>query len=527
MKKQCNRSKKVMFNADSLSSMITEKLADFIIRTEYDKIPKNAVEKAKLCFLDFLGVALMGSQSKSGIAVTKILKGNLKDNNESTVIGHQKASQLDASLANGIFAHSLDLDDGHRLAQLHPGCCVMPAALSTCESQNRNGKDFINSIVVGYETAIALGMLVNPNHRTLGFHSTGTCGTFAAAAAACKSMNLEYDEILNALGLAGTQAAGLLESDHAGSMGKHLHAGKAAQSGVLSVLLVKNGFTGAKSIIDGKEGFLNTMVYPDTKIKDSKAYNIKNGRANNVNTNNKTDSVKKSKINKNEDKTLDLDKYHILDVYFKKYPVCRHLHSTVDATLDILNQINQDNSEGLTDAQGIKYEQIDKITVKTYKIAAGHDNYNPTTTEAVRQSLPVSLAIAISKGDLNLKNLDVTDEYVTENIKKISNKIVIEHDKNFDELYPIMRSSDVTLITNKLDGCYSKTYKKKIYNKRVDLPQGEPENPFKKHDLIEKFHNLNPEIDLDVLKVINNMESYKMGDLMDILNEEFILIKNL
>lgn len=517
-----------MFNVDSLASMITEKLADFIIQTKYDKIPKNAVEKAKICFLDFLGVALRGSQSKSGIAVTNILKGNLKDSNESTVIGHQKASQLDASLANGIFAHSLDLDDGHKLAQLHPGCCVMPAALSTCESQNKSGKDFINSIVVGYETAIALGMLVNPNHRTLGFHSTGTCGTFAAAAAACKSMNLKYDEILNALGLAGTQAAGLLESDHAGSMGKHLHAGKAAQSGVLSALLTENGFTGAKSIVDGKEGFLNTMVYPDTKIEYNKTYNIKNNRANNVNTNNKTDSVKKSRINKNEDKKIDLGKYHILDVYFKKYPVCRHLHSTIDAALDILNQINQDKSEGLTDARGcIKYEQIHKIIVKTYKIAAGHDNYNPTTTEAVRQSMPVSLAIAISKGNLNLDNLDVTGNNVTENIKKISNKIVIEHDKNFDELYSHMRPSDVTLITNRLDGCYSKIYKKNIYNKRVDLPQGEPENPFKKHGLIEKFHNLNPEIDLDVLKVIDNMESYKIGDLMAILNEEFILIKNL
>ncbi|MCE7697667.1 MAG: MmgE/PrpD family protein [Methanobacterium paludis] len=353
-------------------------------------------------------------------------------------------------------------------------------------------------------------MLVNPNHRTLGFHSTGTCGAFGAAAAACKSMNLKYDEILNTLGLAGTQAAGLLESDHAGSMGKHLHAGKAAQSGVLSALLAENGFTGAKSIIDGKEGFLNAMVYPDIEMDNNKTDNIK--------INGGTDAVKtddKGKRNKKGNRWIDLDKYHILDVYFKKYPVCRHLHSTIDATLDILNHVNLDNSDGLRDAKGIKNEQIHKITVKTYKIAAGHDNYHPETIEALRQSLPVSLAIAISKGNLNLNNLEITED-----IRKISNKIVIEQDADFDELYPLMRPSDVTIITtNKMDGIYCKTY-----NKRVDLPRGEPENPFKKDVIIEKFHDLNPEVDLDVLKVIDNMESYKMGDLMDILNEEFKLI---
>ncbi|AEG18971.1 MmgE/PrpD family protein [Methanobacterium paludis] len=504
-----------MFNADSLSSMITEKLADFIIQTEYDKIPKNAVEKAKLCFLDFLGVALRGSQSKSGVIVTNILEDGLKDADESTVLGHQKASPLDASLANGIFAHSLDLDDGHRLAQLHPGCCVIPAALSLCESRNKSGKDFISSVVVGYETAIALGMLVNPNHRTLGFHSTGTCGAFGAAAAACKSMNLKYNEILNTLGLAGTQAAGLLESDHAGSMGKHLHAGKAAQSGVLSALLARNGFTGAKSIIDGKEGFLNAMVYPNIEMDDNKTDNIKiDDGTDAVKTDDKSNDTNNGK-NKNGSRQIDLDKYHISDVYFKKYPVCRHLHSTIDATLDILNQVNLDNSDGLRDVNGITSEQIHKITVKTYKITAGHDNYHPETIEALRQSLPVSLAIAISKGNLNLNNLEITED-----IKKISNKIVIEHDANFDELYPLMRPSEVRVtITNKTNGDYSKTY-----NKHVDLPQGEPENPFKKDVIIEKFHDLNPEVDLDVLKVIDDIELYRMGDLMDILNEEFKLI---
>ncbi len=165
---------------------------------------------------------------------------------ESTVIGYEKVNCTDASLINAVSAHSLDLDDGHRYAQIHPGCTVFPAALSLAEARNISGKDFICSIIAGYQVSIITGMISNPEHRALGFHSTGTCGTFGAAAASCRVLGLGFDETLNALGLAGTQAAGLLESDHSGSMGKHLNAGKAAQSGVISAMLAEKGFTSAK-----------------------------------------------------------------------------------------------------------------------------------------------------------------------------------------------------------------------------------------------------------------------------------------
>ena len=361
--------------------MITGKFTDFITGTHHKKVPKQAMDQAKLCFLDFLGVTLRGSKTRSSIAINNIVK----EDSESTIIGHKKANILDSALANGIAAHCLDLDDGHRFAQMHPGACVIPAALSTCEASNKNGKEFIKSIIAGYEVAISLGILVNPEHRNKGFHSTGTCGTFGAAAAACYALNLDKKETLNALGLAGTQAAGLLESDHSGSMGKHLHAGKAAHTGVLSALLAKEGFTGASSIIDGKEGFISSMVNGDIK-----------------------------------NKKLEIGNFHIRDVYFKKYPVCRHLHSTIDAAFCILNK------------NSIKTDDIQKIIVKTYKIAANHNNYDPKTKEAIRQSLPVSLAIAVQNRNLSLDNLKTDDE-----IAKISSKIVTECDENLDESYPL------------------------------------------------------------------------------------------
>lgn len=437
--------------------MITEKLTDFIIQTKYKKIPEDAIEKAKLCFLDFLAVALRGSKTKSGTAVADIInKGD-----ESTVMGHKKASCLDASLANGIFAHSLDLDDGHRIAHVHPGACVIPAALSICEAYNKSGKDFISSLVVGYEVAISLGIMVNPQHRNRGFHSTGTCGTFGAAASACKALNLGKKQTPNALGLAGTQACGLLESDHAGTMGKHLHAGKAAHSGVLSALLAKRGFTGASTIINGEEGFLFAMVNPDV------------------------DKIKKR---------IDIGNFYIQGVYFKKYPVCGHLHSTIDATLGILNE-----------AKDIKVRDIQKIIVKTYKIAAKHDNYNPKTKEAIKQSLPVNLAIAIAKGNLCLDDLKISEE-----IPKISDRIVIECSENFDALYPHKRPSEVTIYT-----------KNRSYKKKVELARGEPENPLKKHEIIDKFANLNPNVNVDILKMIDDLEFYNVRDMMSMLNNEF------
>ncbi|MEN6592934.1 MAG: MmgE/PrpD family protein, partial [Methanobacterium sp.] len=326
------------------------------------------------------------------------------------------------------------------------------AALSLCESGNRTGKELIESIVVGYQVAIALGMMVNPGHRQRGFHSTGTCGTLGAAAAASKATNLNEVEITNALGLAGTQAAGLLESDHSGSMGKHLHAGRAVHSGILSALLAKNGFTGARTILEGEEGFLKAMADVDPHEVD-----------------------------------LPIKDYHISEVYFKIYPVCRHLHSSIDALLQIVNE------------KQFKLEEIEKIIINTYKIAAEHNDYHPTSTEGLKQSLPVSMAVALLNHYQGADGM-IEFNYSPRNqmeIDEISRKILLKTDAIMDKEYPQIRPSEVSIFT-----------RKSVYKKRVDLPYGEPENPLK-WDIEWKFRNLNPEVDVRVLQVIENMDSYQ------------------
>ncbi len=448
----------------------TKELAEFIDTTNYKDLPEEVVNQAKLCFLDFLSVSLRGSQTESARLIQKVVGGFGKPG-DSTIIGGEKTVPIDAALLNGVLAHSMDLDDGHRFAQLHPGSCIIPAALALSEANAKSGKDFITSLVVGYQVAITLGMVLNPSHREKGFHSTGTCGTLGAAAAAAKIIDLDMDGILNTLGLAGTQAAGLLESDHSGSMGKHLHAGKAAQSGILSALLAKEGFTGTHTIIEGEEGVIKAMS-------------------------NETGIQVNDKLTPNNEKIIGTEKYEILRVYFKKYPVCRHLHSSLDATLSIIT--NND----------IKTGDILDILVETYKIAALHNNYHPDSLEEARQSLPMSMAISIKEGNITPENISRTCQ--ENEISEIASKVRIKLDNHLNNLYPLKRPSKVTI------KCRNKTY-----TKRVDLANGEPETPFTKDELLNKFMELNPNVDANCLRILDDLEDTNLKDLMINLNNEF------
>ena len=442
--------------------MITKNIAKFIDSTSYQDLPEKVIDQAKLCFLDFLGVSLGGSRSKSA----EIIRNIIKTPGDSTVIGGDKSTPMDAALANGVSAHCMDLDDGHRLAQLHPGACVIPAALALAESSKSSGKEFITAMVVGYQVAIQLGMLINPVHRQKGFHTTGTCGTIGAAAAAVKILDLDKTNIMNTLGLAGTQAAGLLESDHAGSMAKHLHAGKAAQEGVLSALLASKGFTGAHNILEGKEGFFKAMgTFEDGQFLPKMDIKPFSGE------------------------------FEILRVYFKKYPVCRHLHSSLDAIFNIIKN------------NKIKIDDIRDVTVETYHIAALHDNYHPKTVEGFRQSLPLSLAMAITQGNLDIGNIGNTNY---DGLKEITRKIHIECNEDLNKLYPKKRPSKITFRT-----------RSDFFTERIDLPKGEPENPFTRNELLNKFHTINPHVDMNVFNVLEDLEDLRVIEIMNFFKDEF------
>lgn len=450
--------------------MIIKEIANFIVNLKYDEIDDEAIEKSKLSFLDFLSVSYRGSYEKSSQIAIKTIAELFNDGSSedkiATVMANGYLNPVHASFLNGIFAHSLDLDDGHTIAQIHPGSVVFPSAIAICQMKDLNGEKFLESVVCGYEIGIVLGKIANPQHRNQGFHSTGTIGTFASGATVSKLLNLNTKQTMNTLGLCGTISSGLLESDHAGTMAKHLHVGNANYNGLLCGFLGKNGFTGAESIIDGDEGFLNGMAMKS--FENLKSLNV--------------DSYLSS----------ELGKFHVKDLYLKKYPICRHLHSSIDSAIAIKEKINVGD--------------VRSIVIETYKIASEHDNYNPKTLEQLKQSLPFTIAISLIFNDIKLEDLNkvFVDKQIYMKIKNLSEKIEIHCSKELDELFPNKRASKVTITLKNNEKLQNITY----------TPIGEKENPLLKEDILNKFKSLNPNFNYHHLKQIDNLESININNFM-------------
>ena len=468
--------------------MFLKNISKFISNYRYEQATVESITTVKAAFLDFFGVTYRGaSEEASKIAfntVEEIFSGNLNINLKASVIGRNlKTDVLSAAFLNGVSAHVLELDDGHRGAQIHLGAIIFPTALAISEAYDLSGKEFIEGVIVGYEVGILLGKIVNPNHRNKGFHTTGTIGAFVAGTVASKLLKLDDEQILNALGLCGTQAAGLLESDHGGSMGKSLHVGKAVYNGILSAILARNGFTGSETIIEGKEGFLKTMVYGD----DYAAENFS------------LESVLK-----------EIGKVRIRDIYFKKYPFCRHLHSSIDTALKLKASI------------GEEYDHIQNIAVKTYSVAAEHDNFHPKNIEELKQSLPYAVAISLVVGEVTVDSINqlieygLLDNYSTvdkvNSIKNLVNRMIILSDDKLNDLYPDKRPSNVII---KLD----EVFRNGVFQNITLLPKGDFENPYQLTELIDKFKDNNPLYDVRNLTVIDSLEDYSMKYVVQKLNE--------
>lgn len=468
--------------------MFFQNISKFISNYRYEQATVESVTTVKAAFLDFLGVTYRGvGEPASQIAcntINEIFHGNLNLNLKASVIGTNiKTGILNAGLINGISAHAMELDDGHRGAQIHLGSVIFPTALAIAEAYDLTGKEFLEGVIVGYEVGILLGQIVNPEHRNKGFHTTGTVGTFIAGAVASKLLKLDDGQVLNALGLCGTQAAGLLESDHGGSMGKPLHVGKAVYNGILSAYLARNGFTGSITIFEGNEGFLKTMVV------DGEEYNIDDFSLENV--------------------LKDIGKVRVRDIYFKKYPFCRHLHSSIDTALKLKSSI------------GEEYDHIQNVAIKTYSVAADHNNYNPKNIEELRQSLPYAVAIALVVGEVSVDDVNqlieygLLDNYSTvdkvNSIKNLVDHMVIVCDDKLNELYPDKRPSNVII---KLDS----TFRNGVFQNITFIPKGDFENPFQLRELVDKFKGLNPQYDIKNLMVIDSLEDYTMKYVVQKLN---------
>jgi len=262
--------------ASADTGSLTSYVADFITDTRFDDLPREVVALGKKSILDGLGLALAGSVAKSGDLVRRHLQGLGCTRGAATVIGSSlRMAPRFAAFANGVAVHADDYDDTQlavakdRVYGLltHPTAPALPAALAVAEAGGRSGRDLMAAYHLGVEVECKVAEAIDPRHYQHGFHSTATCGTFAGAAAVAKLLGLSAGKTTTALGIAGSLSAGLRENF--GTMVKPLHAGRAAESGVLAAELSHLGFTATPHVLEAPRGFFRAAGggYDDGAIR--------------------------------------------------------------------------------------------------------------------------------------------------------------------------------------------------------------------------------------------------------------------
>ena len=243
---------------------VTREVAEFILNLRYTSIPEDVLALAKKSILDGLGLAFCGSVADSGKLCRDYLNSQGLCSGTATVIGSSiKAPTRFAAFVNGVSIHADDYDDTQlavaedRVYGLltHPTATALSAALATGDSRGVSGRDLLTAYLAGVEVECKIAEAISPRHYEDGFHSTGTCGAIGAAAAAAKIANLNLDATLRTLGIAASQAAGLRENF--GTMTKPFHAGRAAESGVVSADLAGLGWTATDQILEAPRGFFH------------------------------------------------------------------------------------------------------------------------------------------------------------------------------------------------------------------------------------------------------------------------------
>ncbi len=232
----------------------TRDVAAFVSTLRFEQIPPEVIERIKLLILDSLGCALFSADLEWSQILMRTL-AQVDSTPACSVWGtSERLSAPHAALVNGTLIQGFELDDVHRAGVLHVGAVTLPSLLAIAEIRpGLTGRDLLTAAVAGYEVGPRVGMCMGPDHIAQGWHSGATVGTFASAASAARALGLSTDQTVHALGIAGTQAAGLMAAQF-GSMVKRMHAGRSSQSGLYGALLAAEGFTGIKQVFESPYG---------------------------------------------------------------------------------------------------------------------------------------------------------------------------------------------------------------------------------------------------------------------------------
>ncbi len=238
----------------------TQHLADFAAAVQHDTLPHKVRACLQTLLIDYFRVASLGTATPWLAKLRAGLQPVTGPGPATVLYSDERVDVVRAAYLNGVIAGSLEWDDTHVGAMLHPGVTVWPAALAVGEMTGAAGTEIIAAVAAGYEVMIRVGLSVQPSHFRRGFQSTATCGVFGAAVAAAKLLGLDATGIRNAMGIAGSSAAGVTQFFLSGSEVKRLHAGRASSAGVEAALFAQAGLSGPPDVLEGRQGFAHALA---------------------------------------------------------------------------------------------------------------------------------------------------------------------------------------------------------------------------------------------------------------------------
>jgi 2-methylcitrate dehydratase PrpD len=413
----------------------TQTLAGFAAGLAFEAIPEPVVRRAEDLFLDWFASVLAGKGARPVESIARFIETMGRADGPSEILIHRRASSpLVAAYANAAASHFAEQDDVHNGSVFHPATVVFPAALAVAQSIGASGRELLAACVAGYEVGIRIGEYLGRSHYRI-FHTTGTAGTFAAAAAVGRLLNLTAAQIRHALGSAGTQSAGLWEFLRDAADSKQLHTAHAAGAGLTAAYLAQDGFTGARRILDGAKGLAAGTS------TDTDASRLADGLG---------------------------TRWALAETSFKFHAACRHTHPAADALQMVLRE------------QHLAASDIRSVTALVHQAALDvlGPVTDPQTVHQAKFSMGTVLGLVAVRGRAGLTEFDTSWRDAA--VRALHDKVTMRLDAEVDAAYPARWIGKVAVET--MDG--------RKFDGKVLVPKGDPGNTLSRAELVDKAHAL-------------------------------------